>query len=371
MILASEGSQGVPDHRMAAGAVLAAALAVSPAAAAPGPSAASGIALVIGNGAYDYLPPLPACPASARTVASALQNVGFEVVEKEDVTSGEMEAAFIDLSRRLAAAPGMGALVYVCGYAGGYDGRDFLLPVSAAVAHPPDLLAQGVLAKSLLDALTGTPDADGLLLIDAVPLEGGAGGGLGFEGIKQATLPDRVGAAAAIETKPTAGPTPVAKALVAGLHGQRIETGALLLDMAGALSSGSGASFAAVRSPAATAVLVGAPSLAPPATTPSAAAAAHRQPPAPAAPAPAPAASVPATVAPVTAAPMNEAQMGEPERRRVQIALAQLGYYDGRIDGAFGPETRAAIRRFQHEIKADMTGVLTPSEAGRLLAAAR
>jgi peptidoglycan hydrolase-like protein with peptidoglycan-binding domain len=57
------------------------------------------------------------------------------------------------------------------------------------------------------------------------------------------------------------------------------------------------------------------------------------------------------------------------ERRRVQIDLAQLGYYDGRIDGVFGANTRAAIRRYQHELRADMTGTLTPDQAARLFAA--
>jgi peptidoglycan hydrolase-like protein with peptidoglycan-binding domain len=56
------------------------------------------------------------------------------------------------------------------------------------------------------------------------------------------------------------------------------------------------------------------------------------------------------------------------DRRRVQAALAVLGYYDGRVDGQFGQETRAAIRRFQHEIGAEMTGRLTSEQASRLVA---
>jgi peptidoglycan hydrolase-like protein with peptidoglycan-binding domain len=53
-------------------------------------------------------------------------------------------------------------------------------------------------------------------------------------------------------------------------------------------------------------------------------------------------------------------------RRWVQTALAKLGYYDGPIDGAFGPDTRAAIRRYQHDLGADITGYLTAAQTVRL-----
>lgn len=63
--------------------------------------------------------------------------------------------------------------------------------------------------------------------------------------------------------------------------------------------------------------------------------------------------------------------MTEPERRQVQTVLAAMGYYAGRIDATFGPETRAAIRRYQFEIKADLTGRLTAEQATRLVNSAR
>ena len=59
--------------------------------------------------------------------------------------------------------------------------------------------------------------------------------------------------------------------------------------------------------------------------------------------------------------------MTQANRRDVQIALARLGYYDRRIDGVIGPHTRAAIRRWQHDIGADMTGTLSGAQATRLV----
>ena len=44
-----------------------------------------------------------------------------------------------------------------------------------------------------------------------------------------------------------------------------------------------------------------------------------------------------------------------------------MGYYAGQIDGKFGPETQAAIRRYQLEINVDATGRLTSEQVTKLL----
>jgi peptidoglycan hydrolase-like protein with peptidoglycan-binding domain len=67
----------------------------------------------------------------------------------------------------------------------------------------------------------------------------------------------------------------------------------------------------------------------------------------------------------------DEDQMSEQDRRRIQTMLATMGYYSGRIDGTFGPETRAAIRRYQFEIKSEMTGRLSAEQATRLVNSVR
>jgi peptidoglycan hydrolase-like protein with peptidoglycan-binding domain len=59
--------------------------------------------------------------------------------------------------------------------------------------------------------------------------------------------------------------------------------------------------------------------------------------------------------------------MSDANRRQVQEALHGLDYYQGPVDGIFGPLTRAAIRRFQRDISADTTGSLTADEANRLV----
>ena len=50
-----------------------------------------------------------------------------------------------------------------------------------------------------------------------------------------------------------------------------------------------------------------------------------------------------------------------------QRALAALGYYNGDVDGAYGPMTRRSVRDFQGDMGFDQTGVLTPQETVTLI----
>ncbi len=71
--------------------------------------------------------------------------------------------------------------------------------------------------------------------------------------------------------------------------------------------------------------------------------------------------------APAAASMPSEDKMSVANRRQVQEALHHLGYYDGPVDGIFGPLTRAAIRRFQESTGEKSTGHLTAAEATRLV----
>ena len=61
-----------------------------------------------------------------------------------------------------------------------------------------------------------------------------------------------------------------------------------------------------------------------------------------------------------------EADYSAADRRQIQQALADLGFYTLGIDGVFGPGTRRAIRAFQARIGAEPTGYLTDAERYRL-----
>jgi hypothetical protein len=165
-----------------------------------------------------------------------------------------------------------------------------------------------------------------------------------FDRLVQASLPDSLGLIVASQPKLPEAPTPLATALMADLQAARVQTGPLLAGLQQRLGADRALTLSVVHPPAASGYLVGAPLPVPASVAPVA----------------------PIASAPPPTVPPDE-QMTDADRRRVQTALARLGYYDGKIDGIFGADSRAAIRRFQHELGADMTGRLTAAQTSRLV----
>lgn len=331
------------------------------------------LALVIADSTYQSLPPIPACQASAATVTASLRRAGFSVTELRDPSNGQMGAAisaFGDtLAQRGAEAPDAAAIVYACGYAAGFEGRAFMLPASARLQRPTDVLTEGVVARVLTGAVTSAELRGGLIVLDTISLPGGAAVPLPAMAIRAPSGTKGLLAAVMGAAGPDA-PTPTAAALAAALAGPDLEVGELLAGLRRTLEPAGGLQIS-VQLPTEKAWLRGGPA---PSPAPSPAAVHAAAPP----PAPAPdqtpaAPEPPAAPAPASAAAAPPATSSGPaalndlDRRRVQLALQRLGYYAGQVDGVFGPESLAAIRRFQHELGAEMTGRLTADQAARLL----
>jgi uncharacterized caspase-like protein len=306
------------------------------------------MALVIGNTAYNNYPALPACAASAGLVASQLGKAGFSVTQRDDVSNGELGAAFAAFAAQAAAAPVETAVAYVCGYGGSLNGRDFILPVSAVLSRPSDVMTEGLVARSALSFARGRAGASILALdLIAEPKLGLAppAGSLATD-----ALPETASVAIAVETRPPSAATLFAADLAAALAAPDVDLATLLPNLANKLSGAEGVTIAGVKGAAKTPPLVAAPAAQSPAAAQQTAPAAR-------------------TAAPVAALP-GDAALTAADRRRVQIALAGLGYYDGRLDGIFGADSRAAIRRYQHEIGAPMTGLVDAAQANRLVGGA-
>lgn len=318
------------------------------------------IALVISNARYASLPALARCSASAATVRDALRGKGFEVVERSDLGRGEFDTAIGALARRLAASPAASAALYYCGYALEFNGRSFLLPTSATLARDYDVLTQGIISKSLLDSLIRARESTGFVLLDVFRTPN-AVAPTGLARLVEQIPPSNFAVIGSSNDGPAEGPTAASLALR-----DQVAEGELGLDkftngMRRRLSKD--AAVTAHFVPA-----IGRPSreAAPAASPAPAAATAH-----PAPPPPEPSADASPIVSPPHQTMADEDQMSDQDRRRIQMKLATLGYYSGRIDATFGPETRAAIRRYQFEIKAELTGRLTAEQATRLVNSVR
>jgi hypothetical protein len=59
-------------------------------------------------------------------------------------------------------------------------------------------------------------------------------------------------------------------------------------------------------------------------------------------------------------APPNGAPVADTTVQAVQAELTQLGYYNGPVDGIFGPTTRDAVAKYQIDKQLDVTGSLSP-----------
>jgi hypothetical protein len=314
-------------------------------------SESSRIALVITNSQYANFPAVSRCAPTAAMAGDSLRAKGFEVIERNNLGRGEFDTAIGLLARRVAAAPPAVAAMYYCGYAAEFNNRSFLLPVSAVLTRDNDLLSQGILVKSVIESLRRTPDSAGLVLLDVFQPPDAPSGRMGqlaeqlqassFAVIAAGNEPNGEGATAlALGLRDELSATDAGVNSVTNGLRRRLAKEAMTAQVIAATGD---AALAAEKRPAPPPVA----SIAPP----------------PPAPPPQPSFKT----APQQHVMVDEDQMSDSDRHQVQTVLASIGYYSGRIDGVFGPETRAAIRRYQFEIKAELTGRLTAEQATRLV----
>jgi hypothetical protein len=319
------------------------------------------VALVISNGQYGSLPAIARCAASAAAVRDALRATGYDVIERNNLGRGQFDTAIGLLARRAAASQPAVAALYYCGYAVDFNGRPFLLPTSATLARDHDVLTQGILAKSIVDSLRREPESAGFVVLDVFPP---ANAGVARLGRLADQIPaSRFAVVAASNDGPGEGPTTAALAVGDALAAGDLTVDGLVNGLRRRLAKDAGVT-AQFIDPIGDAAFAAGGRRAPQAAV--------APPPSPA-PSPEPPLKTPAA-APPTPPPQampDEDQMTEQDRRKVQTVLATMGYYAGRIDATFGPETRAAIRRYQFEIKAELTGRLTAEQATRLVNSVR
>jgi len=95
------------------------------------------VALVVGNGAYQNVPPLINPLSDAKAVSAALKRLGFEVVEGYDLKIDGMRSLVGEFAAKLDGAKA--ALVFYAGHGIAVGDENFLLPTDAVLKSEADL----------------------------------------------------------------------------------------------------------------------------------------------------------------------------------------------------------------------------------------
>ena len=159
------------------------------------------VALVIGNAAYPGAPLLN--PVNdARDMAAALRKLGFEVIERTNVTQKEMNRAIVQFGEKLRSDSI--ALFFYAGHGMQVRGKNYLIPIDAQIDSEAGVRAETVDVDAVMDQLAVSPL--NIVILDACrsnPFERrfrGVGGGLAQMDapkgslIAYATAPGRVAA---------------------------------------------------------------------------------------------------------------------------------------------------------------------------------
>ena len=147
------------------------------------------VALVIGNGAYAYVPHLPNPSHDAEDVAAALRRTGFQTIVGIDLDQAAMQDAAIRFAR--AARTADVAMFYYSGHAFQFAGVNYMVPIDAQLHDEADLrrmtrvdevVADLQNAKNLrilvLDSCRDNPLADELKRSIGITRSAGIGRGL-------------------------------------------------------------------------------------------------------------------------------------------------------------------------------------------------
>jgi hypothetical protein len=123
------------------------------------------LALVIGNGTYANAPPLKNPPNDATDMAEALSKVGFTVEHGVDLTQKQMKSMIREFGQKLRGG-GQG-LFYFAGHGVQLRGRNYLIPVDAAIQSEADVEDLGVDANLVLGLMDEAGNGLNVVILDA------------------------------------------------------------------------------------------------------------------------------------------------------------------------------------------------------------
>jgi hypothetical protein len=130
-----------------------------------GPGAEKRLALVIGNAKYIHSPELANPVNDARSIRDALQNVGFEVYEYENLNQAQIKQA-IDLFGNKLKLYNIG-LFYYSGHGIQSKGANYLIPVDANIQSEQQIEYDCVQADRVLGFMEAAGSEINIVILDA------------------------------------------------------------------------------------------------------------------------------------------------------------------------------------------------------------
>jgi tetratricopeptide (TPR) repeat protein len=123
------------------------------------------VALVIGNGAYENANPLPNPTRDSAAIAASLKNLGFDVIEGNDLNLANMQGKLKDFAEKAASADV--ALFYYAGHGMQVGDKNYLIPTDAKLKEATAVDFELVdVNKSVLQYLGGD-DKTGIIILDS------------------------------------------------------------------------------------------------------------------------------------------------------------------------------------------------------------
>src|ERR1700752_292845 len=122
------------------------------------------VALVIGNSKYASSP-LANSSNDARAMAQSLRDMGFQVIERQDLTARQIPATRREF--RTSLTPGSVALFFYAGHGLQIKGVNYLPAVDAEITSEDDVPMQSIDVNRVLDILGESKTRLNLLFLDA------------------------------------------------------------------------------------------------------------------------------------------------------------------------------------------------------------
>ena len=126
------------------------------------------IALVIGNSAYKFAPPLPNPANDAKLIAETLRGLGFDVIERIDADRETIQLATFELQDRLiAASEDSVGLFFYTGHGVQVGGENYLIPLGADIKKEREVAINSVSASFILKQMEFAENAMNFVILDA------------------------------------------------------------------------------------------------------------------------------------------------------------------------------------------------------------